>query len=131
MNDSAAGRVFTVIFTLVIFIVILYLAYLTTKYIGKRYSAGGSAGGKNLKILDSMHLGQDKLLMIVKAGEKAVLMGVSKDHMEYICDVDESQLKFEETGTSGVPASSEFVQAFKTVLEEKFRSKENKHEDKK
>lgn len=134
MNDSAAGRVFTVLFTLVIFVVILYLAYLTTKYIGNKYSVNSGINGKNIKILDTVRLSQDKLLMIVKTGNKAVLMGISKDHMEYICDVDESQLQIQEGGTGEVPSVPDFAQAFKTVLGDKmknFTKKENSENDKK
>lgn len=133
MNDSPIARIFTVLFTLVIFVVILYLAYITTKYIGKKYSVNTGMSGKNIRILDTVRLSQDKLLMIVKAGNKTVLIGVSKEHMEYICDVDESQLT--ETGTgSEVPAAPDFVQAFKTVLGDKMKNltkKENNDEKQK
>ncbi len=134
MNNSAAGRIFTVLFTLIIFVVILYLAYLTTKYIGKKYSVNGGMNGKNMRILDSMRISQDKLLMIVKAGDKTILIGVSKDHMEYICDIDESELQLPESGavyTASEP--SDFIQSFKSVLSEKinnYKSKENKDEKK-
>ena len=135
MNDSPVGRVFTVIFTLVIFAVILYLAYLTTKYIGKRYSVSGGMNGKNIKILDTMAINQEKLLMIVKAGGKTVLLGVSKDHMEYRCDVDESQLILPDGDASGEASfPPDIVSAFKTVLGDRLnnlRQKENSDEKKK
>ena len=135
MNESPIARVFTVLFTLVLFAVILYLAYITTKYIGKKYSVSTGMSGKNIKILDTVRMSQDKFLMIVKAGDKTVLIGVSKDHMEYICDVDESQLSLTENGTgSEVPQTPDFVQAFKTVLGDKmknFKQKENNDENKK
>lgn len=133
MNDSPIARIFTVLFTLVIFVVILYLAYITTRYIGKKYSVNTGMSGKNIRILDTVRLSQDKLLMIVKAGNKTVLIGVSKEHMEYICDVDESQLT--ETGTGlEVPVTPDFVQAFKTVLGDKIKNlskKENNDEKQK
>ena len=135
MNESPIARVFTVLFTLVLFAVILYLAYITTKYIGKKYSVSTGMSGKNIKILDTVRLSQDKFRMIVKAGDKTVLIGVSRDHMEYICDVDESQLSLTENGTgSEVPQTQDFVQAFKTVLGDKMKNlkqKENNDESKK
>jgi len=128
-------KIFTVLFTIVLFVVILYLAYLTTKYIGKRFSVTGGISGKNIKVLDTLSISQDKLLMIVKAGEKTVLMGVSRDHMEYICDVDENQLN---TGdgdvTSGASPAPDFIGAFKTVLSDKIKNisgKGNSDEEKK
>lgn len=93
MNSTPLSRVFTVIVTLIIFIVILYLAYITTKSLGKRYSIFNTQE-KNIKILDYLKIGNDKTLMIVKVGGKALLIGVSKEHMEYICDVDEENLEF-------------------------------------
>lgn len=128
-----AEKICTVLFTIVLFAGILYLAYLTTKYIGKKYSVYGGMSGKNMKILDTLSISQDKMLMIVKAGEKSVLIGVSKDHMEYICDVDESQLSIPESGASSeAPVNPDFVSAFKKVLGEKMQNitnKENKDEE--
>lgn len=135
MSDSPVGRVFSVLFTIVLFVVILYLAYLTTKFIGKKYSVNGGMSGKNIKILDTLALNQEKMLMIVKTGDKTVLIGVTKDHMEYICDVDSSQLIIPETGASSdASVTPDFVSAFKTVLGDKLnsiRQKENKDEEKK
>lgn len=134
MNESAAGRVFTVLFTIILFVIILYLAYLTTRYIGKKYSAFGGVNGKNIKVIDRMAVSQDKLLMIVKAGGKTMLIGVSKDHMEFLSELDESQLTASEDGASEeAPLTPDFVSAFKTVLSDKMKNlkaKENKDEKK-
>ncbi len=133
MNDSAAGRVVTVLFTLVLFAVILYLAYLASRYIGKKYSVHGGMSGKNIKILDTLAVSQDKLLMIVKAGGKTVLMGVSKDHMDYICDVDGDQI-IQGSGADDASLTPDFVQAFRNVLNDKMKNlkhKENSDEENK
>ena len=133
MNESAAGRVITVLFTKVLFAAILYLAYLTTKYIGKKYSISSGMSGKNLKIIDSLSLAPDKVLMIVKAGGKTVLVGLSREHMEYICDVDENELTLPEEG-AGTPFSQDLIGAFKNVLSEKMgnlKQKENKNDENK
>ena len=133
MNGSAAGRVITVLFTIVLFAAILYLAYLTTKFIGKKYSISSGMSGKNLKVLDTLSLAPDKVLMIIKAGGKTVLVGLSKDHMEYICDVDESELEIPEESTGSVPFS-DLIGAFKNVLSEKMsnlKQKENKNDENK
>ena len=134
MNESAAGRVFTVLFTIVLFAGILYLAYLTTKYIGKKYSISSGMSGKNLKIIDSLSLAPDKVLMIVKAGGKTVLVGLSREHMEYICDVDESELTLPENGEVTPAFGTDLMGAFKTILSDKMKNlnrKENGDEDKK
>ena len=133
MNGSAAGRVITVLFTIVLFAAILYLAYLTTKYIGKKYSISSGMSGKNLKIIDSLSLAPDKVLMIVKAGGKTVLVGLSREHMEYICDVDESELTLP-AGEVTPAFGNDIIGAFKTVLSDKMKNlnrKENGDEEKK
>lgn len=119
-NDSLAGRIFTVFGTLLLFVVILYLAYLTTKMIGKKYSLGNT-GNKNLKILDNMGIGQDKSLAIVEAGGKTVLIGISKEHIEYICDVDKNLLVKDEKVQN--PASAfEFAEILKKTASQKLSS---------
>lgn len=122
MDGSIIGRIFTVIGTLIIFAVILYLAYLTTKFLGKRYS-GGNLGGKNIKILETTYIGQDKMLLIVKTGGKTVLLGSAKDHIEYLCDVDESQMVFE---NSDEVKNLDFAQILKKNAVEKFNSFKSK-----
>lgn len=117
MGGSFAGKLFTVIGTLIIFAGILYLAYISTKLLGKRFSLGNQ-GSKNMKILESMPVGQDKMLFIVKVGEKTMLMGSSKDHMEYLCDLADSDLVFD----SQTQQDGDFSAIFKNALSEKFSS---------
>lgn len=127
-NDSLAGRIFTVFGTLLLFVVILYLAYLTTKMIGKRYSLGNT-GNKNLKILDNMGIGQDKSLAIVEAGGKTVLIGISREHIEYICDVDKTQLVKDDKSQN--PASAfEFAEILKKTAAQKLNDIKGKKENK-
>ncbi len=119
MAGSIVGKIFTVIATLIIFVVILYLAYITTKMLGKRYSLGNT-GNKNIKIIDSLHISTDKMLMIIKVGGKCVLVGVGKEQMEYLCDVDESQLLFsdENLKQGGI---SDFADILKKTAAEKLK----------
>lgn len=129
MGGSFAARLFTVFGTLIIFALILYLAYIASRYLGKRFSSVNRTGS-NMKILESMPVGQDKILLIVKAGEKTMLLGSSKDHIEYICDLDESELV---TDSVTQEHSGDFSQIFKKALSERlssFKSGGNKNEKK-
>lgn len=74
------------------FAIILYLAYLTTKFAGKRY-AKGTGGGENLRLIESLPLGQDKYLMLAKAGDRLLLLGVTGQRIELISELDEESLK--------------------------------------
>ena len=46
-----------------------------------------------------MRLSNNKILEIVKAGDKCVLIAVCKDTVTYLGEVDENTLEFKEHGT--------------------------------
>lgn len=79
---------------LVIFIFILFLAYLTTKMIAKSSAlrTGAAPGGGNIQILERVALGQDRALLIVRAGGNTMLVGATAHHIEKLCDLDEGRL---------------------------------------
>jgi flagellar biogenesis protein FliO len=66
--------VLQLVFGLVLFAGILYLSYAATKYLAKRLSPDGRSG-RNMKIIESLAIGKDSCLLIVKAGEKILLLG--------------------------------------------------------
>ena len=68
--------VLQLVFGLVLFAGILYLSYAATKYLAKRLSPDGRSG-RNMKIIESLAIGKDSCLLIVKAGEKILLLGNS------------------------------------------------------
>lgn len=115
------------LFGLAIFCGILYLAYLSTKYIAKRYSFGGSTKG-NLKILETVSVGKDSRLCIVKAGEKYLLVGISSHNISLVSELSEEELNIGEENSSGENTMS-FSEALKINLAKKF-GKETPQEDK-
>lgn len=90
------------------FALILYLAFITTRLIGKRYGTG-TRGGKNLKLLESLPLGQDKYLMIARAGDRTMLLGVTAQKIELLTELDESTLEL--SASDDVPPT--FAQVLK------------------
>ena len=99
---SAAETIFGVLAAIVGFAIILYLAYISTKLLGKRYRAKGRCGD-NLKLLESLPLGQDKYLMLARAGEKIFLLGVTQQRIDLISELDEQSLTLSE---ESAPAAS-------------------------
>lgn len=113
---------------LAVFILILYLAYFATKKLGKRLSIKG-VRNKNIKILESVSIGQNNAIMIVESAGKTLLVGVTQNGMSLISELDGSKLVIEEQKNVG--QTMEFSQAFKTVLEEKFGRKIDKNKESK
>lgn len=76
---------------LLVFVLILVLAYYTSKWIGKS-SAGMGAKNHNITIIETLRLSQTKYLQIIKVANKYIVIAVSKDHVEYLTEIDGDQL---------------------------------------
>ncbi len=70
--------------------IILGAAYYVTKYLAKRgFKASGS---KNLKIVESVSLGIDKSLILVKVGEQYLLLGSTQKSISMLAEIDKEKL---------------------------------------
>jgi flagellar protein FliO/FliZ len=77
---------FEILIVLLSFGSILFLAYVTSRYIARKSNMG--AQGKHLKIIESVSLGIDKRLCLLKAGENYVLIAVSGKKVDFLCNID-------------------------------------------
>lgn len=80
-----------------IFIFVLAITYFTTRWIGSYQKKKMSYG--NIKVIESTRLSSNKILEIVKAGDKCVLIAVCKDTVTYLGEINEDTLEFKETET--------------------------------
>ena len=131
-GKSLISQIGSVLGVLIVFAVILYLAYVATKLLGRRLSVR-SGGNKNIKILESVSLRQNKTLLIVEAAGKTLLIGITSGQISLISELDGEKIKSE---SENAGETMEFSKAFKTVLENNFgkklnRSKEQKNDNKK
>lgn len=124
-GKSLISQIGSVLGVLIGFAVILYLAYMAAKLMGKRLSLK-SGGNKNIKILESVSLGQNKALMIVQAADKILLIGITAGEISLISELDGEKLKNESENAS---ETMDFSKAFKTVLENNFGKKFNKSKE--
>lgn len=88
---SMVGQLF---FLILIFIFVMFLAYYFTKFISN--SKYGALKNSNLKIVESISVGPQSYLHIVRAGEKLILIGVTKERVSYLCEIDKDSLNLEE-----------------------------------
>ncbi|MCI7804919.1 MAG: flagellar biosynthetic protein FliO [Oscillospiraceae bacterium] len=122
MEDSLISQIGVIFGTLLGIALILYLAYISTKLLGKKFSFKNGSGRK-LKILDSVSVGQGKMLIIVQAGEKTFLVGAASESINLISELDSSDFEEDETPPE---SGMDFKTAFKKVLENNFGKKSNK-----
>lgn len=86
MGETIIG-LFTVIFTL---ICVGFLAYVMTKFVGKK--SMGVVKSKYMKIIDTLSMGFDRTIYLVKVGEQYVLMYSSTKGFEFICNIDKDKI---------------------------------------
>ena len=76
---------------LVIFIFVLIITYFTT-----RWMAGiqkGRSFNKNLRIIETISAGNNKMISIVQAGEKYLVVSIGKDEVHYLTGLKQEELK--------------------------------------
>ncbi len=97
-NSSRIDNIVELFGLLLVFVLILVLAYYTSKWIGKN-GAGMVTKNQNITIVDTLRLSQTKYLQIIKVADKYMVIAVSKDHVEYLTEIDGEKLDITPKGT--------------------------------
>lgn len=102
-------------------ILIIGLAYWFTKFVVGRGRLGGfgmSGGGEQFKVLARLNLGREQMLVMVQAGERCLLLGVTTASISTLAEFtpEEAQIW---TKTQGQPAPPSFKEALHTILQQK------------
>lgn len=74
----------------IILILILIAAYYTSRFVGNVKL--GQLKDSNFKVIDVYRISANKMLQIVKVADKYVVIGISKDQITYIMELDESEI---------------------------------------
>lgn len=101
---SSISQLLTVLF---IFIFVLFLTYWTTRLAGSYKKQQMS--GKNIQVMETVCISSSKYLQIVKIGSKYFVIGISKDTITYLCEINEEELDFSNNSGAG--------ESFKSILE--------------
>lgn len=91
-SSSIAGSILELVVLLIIFVLILFAAYYVSKWIGKKGMPGSRKG--NIELIEAFRLNQTKQILIIRAGVKYLLVGITKDNMEFLCEMKEDELDF-------------------------------------
>ena len=95
-------------FILIVFIGVIVLAIYMTKMVGgARYSKRGMGG--NLRLIDSIGLGFQNGIHLVKAGKKYVLLGITKDRITFLSELSESDIEQAEDSDSERPSFDNYL----------------------
>gem|GEM_PF-1384591 len=73
-----------------ILIAILFAAYYTSRLVGK--FTLGQLKNSNFKVIDTYRISPNKYLQIVKIANKYIAISVSKDNVQFLSELDESEI---------------------------------------
>lgn len=90
---SGIGSFFKTIYYLIMFALILAAAYYVTKFLAQKGMVQGKS--KTMKLVESMPLGADRSLHLVKVGSQYFLIGSASKNMFMMSEIDRDKL-FEE-----------------------------------
>ena len=94
-NYSVVKSALQLLGMLVVFLLILVAAYYTTRIVGK--SQNGFAVNRNLKVIETCRISPNIVIQIIKAGDKYLLIGVSKERVTFLTELSEKELNLTES----------------------------------
>jgi flagellar protein FliO/FliZ len=122
-GDSA---LLSLLWVLVCVIVILGLAYWVTRYLAaadRRGLFGKSKGTDHLAVLSRLTLGKDQQLVLIRAGDRYLLLGVTTAQMTSLAEFTKEEAESWQAEQDQQPDKEppSFGQALRTVLQQKGR----------
>ena len=97
------GRFFSVIIAIVF---VMLLAYYATRWLaGARNLRHGKS---NLKLIEGIAIGHQSSIQLVKAGEKVLLIGVTRERITFLTEVPREQILDHESDIPMVPFEKYF-----------------------
>jgi len=87
---TADSTVYGIFYFLFMSAVILGAAYYVTKYLARK--GLNPANNKNLKIIETVPLGIDKSLLLVKVGEQYLLLGSTQKNISLLTVLEQEKL---------------------------------------
>ena len=114
------SSLFSLIWLLVCVLVIVVLAWLFTRYVAGRGGAVGLSGGtERFKVLSRLSLGREQSAVLVKAGEKYLLLGVTPTKIDLLKELTPEEAEAVYALPPDQPAPPSFGEALRTVLKQK------------
>ena len=101
------------IVVLIIFIFVLAMTVITTRFIGGYQKLKMS--NKNMQLIETLRLSNTKYVALMKVGNKYVVIGVGKDEINRIIELDENDIPDVQLEEEGKP--DRMTEGFQNILE--------------
>ncbi|ODU57554.1 MAG: hypothetical protein ABT01_02010 [Clostridium sp. SCN 57-10] len=106
--------------TLLLMVAVFAGAYYASKLIGARYQ-GGTAQRGRIEVAARQTVGRNQTLLVVKAAEKAFLIGVAEKNISMLAELDPEAFP-------SAPQSSETSVSFVSVLQDVLQNRKGRGE---
>lgn len=83
-------NVLRLISAIVVFVLVLAVTYFVTRWIGKYQQ--GISGSRNITVLETFKVTQNKYLQVVKVGEIYMVIAICKDSITMLTRLEETEL---------------------------------------
>ena len=93
-NGSNISMVGPLLFLILSLIFVLFLAQYSRKFMER--SKFGINRTSNIRLVETLHIGFQNTVHILKVGEKYILVSASKDKVSFLCDLDKGDLNFDD-----------------------------------
>ena len=115
---DTGNNVLQLLAVMIVFILILVVAYFVTRWVGT--NEGKTFFGKNIRVIEGCRVGTNKFIQIVKVGNKFLILGIGKDEISYLGEVEEEDLAIAEDGVRPLP---DFKEILTKIKEKSFPTK--------
>ena len=109
--QSGVDSVVQFLTVVIMFLFVLGITYFTTRYIAKVQK--GQMTNKNMELIDTLRISNNKYLQIVRVGEKYYCMAVCKDTVTMLGEVQKEELVFYENNANGRMDFQAVLEGFK------------------
>lgn len=75
---------------IIVFVLILAAAYFTSRFVGT--STVTNLKNRNIKVIETYKIAPNRFLQIVEISGKYIVIGVSKDNIEYLTELNADQI---------------------------------------
>jgi len=89
-SGSAWDNFFQLIGLIMLLLLILAATYFTTRFVGNIKM--GQMKNSNFKLIDAYRISPNKLIQIIKIGNKYIVLAICKDTITYITELDEEHV---------------------------------------
>lgn len=115
-NTSTLDSILQILGLLVLFIIIIIAAYFATRWLGT--VTAGNISNNNIKIIETYKISQTKYIQIVCVTDKYFAIGVSKDNITLLGEIDKESIAFKENAVK--------TKDFKKIIEGFTKKKDSK-----